>query len=50
MLLKANHPFRLRLHGQVLTIEQGQALELDKEDAEKLLAKAPELVRLLCLP
>src|SRR5688572_37955 len=47
-MLEAVRSFRLRLHGQVRTVERGQALiELDREDAEKLLAKAPDLVRVL---
>ena len=47
MLLEAVRAFRLRLHGQVQTIEQGQALDLDQKNAEKLLSRAPGLVRVV---
>jgi hypothetical protein len=44
MLIEAKRPFRLRLHGQVQILEPGHPIELDKDDAEKLLSKAPEYV------
>ncbi|MEK6801911.1 MAG: hypothetical protein AABZ34_04495 [Nitrospirota bacterium] len=46
-MLEAITSFRLRLHGQVRAIERGQAIELDRPDAERLLAKAPDRVRVV---
>ncbi len=46
MTLDAICSFRLRLHGEVRAIERGQSIELDTADAERLLQKAPDRVRL----
>lgn len=45
MTLEAIRPFKLRLHGRVQSFSQGQAIELENEDAERLLQKAPDRVR-----
>jgi hypothetical protein len=49
-MLEAIRPFTLRLHGRVQAIAQGQALELDLKDAERLLRKAPDRVRPVASP
>jgi hypothetical protein len=49
-MLEAIRPFTLRLHGRVRCIAQGQALELEPEDAERLLRKAPNRVRPMTPP
>ena len=48
MLLQVVKPFRLRIRGQALGLfSPGQMLPLAEEDAEKLLAKSPWLVRVM---
>jgi hypothetical protein len=45
LTLEAIRPFTLRLHGRVQSVAQGQTLELDTKDAERLLQAAPDRVR-----
>ena len=50
LTFEALKPFRLRLRGQVRIIGQGQAIELDTAEGERLLQRAPGLVRLVPRP
>ena len=50
MTFEALKPFRLRLRGEVRTFAKGQAIELDQAAGERLLQKAPGLVRLVPYP